>query len=224
MVGRGEGKGWWEGHLAEERGDLLDRDVVGRVRVELGPDLGKVLEVGGGDEVGVGVVQVGEVLEDDRDHEVEEDERAEDLERDEVRHRGEARAARVRLVGAQPRLLGEHRLHHQLRPAVAGEALEEQQRRRADRDEVALVVDALEVGRVVREEREELHAEDGVDVDDEREQRAHVEQRGEREHLPHTHAPDAVWRERCTQRRSWAPRAWWRRGADHREDEGLGLG
>ena len=50
------------------------------VGIQLRPRLAERLEVGGGDEVGVDVVEHGEVLEDDGDHEIEEDEGADDLE------------------------------------------------------------------------------------------------------------------------------------------------
>ena len=100
------------------------------------------------------------------------------LEGDEVRDR-EWRAA-VGAAARAARLVG-HRVGHQVRPRVAGEALEEEQRGGAERLEVAHVVDSL----LAREEGEELHAEDGVDEDAQPEERADVDERGEGEDERH---------------------------------------
>ena len=65
--------------------------------VVLSPSLIERLKIGRCDEVGVGVVQRREVLQDDGDDEVEEDKGAEDLEGDEEGHgRRAAAVAKVR--------------------------------------------------------------------------------------------------------------------------------
>ena len=175
------------GYHVQQVGQLGERHVVGRIRVELLPRLGEDFQIGIAHQVGRGEVEVGEVLEDDGDDEVEEDERADDLERDEVGDGG-GRAAVALGERALAARLVLHRVRHHGRPAVARQALEEQQEGVVERVEVAVAVDArggVGDGVAVRDEGEHVDAEDGIDEDDERQQRADVEQRREGEHHRH---------------------------------------
>ena len=95
-----------------QRRQVLGQDGAGGVGVV---DLPLLLEVGNvrsGDEVGVGVAQRGEVVEDDGDDEVEEDECADDLKGDEVGQSQRRAAVSGHGVRVAAALLVDHRLVH----------------------------------------------------------------------------------------------------------------
>ena len=93
------------------------------------------------DELGVDVAERGEILEDHGDDEVDEHERGDDGE-ERQRQRRAAVAVRQRIRVATARLV-DHRVGHECGPAVARQALEEQQHRRTERLEVDEVRERL---------------------------------------------------------------------------------
>ena len=111
-----------------------------------------------------------EVLEDDGDDEVEEDEGAKHLEGEEE---GDGEVGAAALARAAARTFFQHGVGHHPRPRIAGEHLEEEQRRGGEGLEVAVLVDLLAHR---GEEAEQRAAEHRVDEDDEREERGDVDE------------------------------------------------
>mmetsp|Transcript_6978 Transcript_6978/g.28669 ORF Transcript_6978/g.28669 Transcript_6978/m.28669 type:complete len:391 (-) Transcript_6978:4654-5826(-) len=165
----------------DERRDARDRNKPGGSRVDFAPRDGK-----GGDVVvrhrdALLLLAVAEVIEHDRDEQVERHEGTEHDERDEVR--GRARDAAARARGAVLRrvavglLLRDHRVVHDAVPRLAGDHPEQDEQRVAEVGEVGVLVEVL----AERHLAEQVHAQHCVHEAQQEKQRADVDQTGERD-------------------------------------------
>mmetsp|Transcript_72792 Transcript_72792/g.144642 ORF Transcript_72792/g.144642 Transcript_72792/m.144642 type:complete len:407 (-) Transcript_72792:977-2197(-) len=125
------------GQAQHQLGQHLGRNHAVGIGVVPSPCLLELSDVVGRDEVGVDVAERGEVFEDDGDDEVEKDEGADDNKGDEV---GEGKwSAAIPRRWVTSTFLVDHRVVHQLRPAVASETLEEGEACVGEGDEVPSV-------------------------------------------------------------------------------------
>mmetsp|Transcript_53351 Transcript_53351/g.141873 ORF Transcript_53351/g.141873 Transcript_53351/m.141873 type:complete len:544 (-) Transcript_53351:309-1940(-) len=162
-----------QAHPPQQHHQLVGGDVAGALGVELLPLLAVLLEDAVGHLPLLVARRAGEVLEDDGDDEVEQHEAADEREGDKVDERDPAGAAAVLGVRAASALLRDHAVVHQAVPRLAGDGAEEQHDRLRQRAEVGLPVDE---GARVRDVREEVDAQHGVDEEEQEQQARDVEE------------------------------------------------
>mmetsp|Transcript_44988 Transcript_44988/g.118769 ORF Transcript_44988/g.118769 Transcript_44988/m.118769 type:complete len:243 (+) Transcript_44988:1210-1938(+) len=179
--------------VSQEGGQVGRRHHVVAVAVILGPGVRKLGQLVRGDDFGgVGAV-AGKVLKDHRDDEVEQREVGEHNVRDEEGDGGRgggARVGRCALARVRPRV--DHEVVHDAVPRLSRDAAEESEKGGAKGVKVDVTVLAEQLRLEGRDAVVEGDAEEGIDVDEEDQQEAHVEEGRQREQQRAQHVQDRL--------------------------------